>query len=222
MQPMTSGKSKTKSEPKPKPRARTYDSSRRNRQAAQTRAEVLAAAAELFNAHGWAGTTLAAVAATAGVAVETIYAGFGSKKGLLRAAMDVAIVGDAEPVPFAEREESARLGRGTREERLRAAAAVQTDIHERSAGRVARDPRRRFQRPGGRAVAARARARAARRDAAQPRFDLRARAVDEQLVDVCWALFSAEVYAKLTGDGGWTRADYERWLLEATTRIVGD
>ena len=48
------------------------------------------------------------------------------------------------------------------------------------------------------------------------------REVDEQLVDVCWALFSAEVYAKLTGDGGWTRAEYERWLPEATTRIIGD
>ena len=48
------------------------------------------------------------------------------------------------------------------------------------------------------------------------------RDLDEQIVDVCWALFSAEVYAKLIGDGGWTRAEYERWLLEATTRIVGD
>ena len=48
------------------------------------------------------------------------------------------------------------------------------------------------------------------------------RELDDQLVDACWALFSAEVYAKLTGDGGWTRAEYERWLPEATTRIIGD
>ena len=221
MQPMTSGKSKTKSEPKPKPRARAYDSSRRNRQAAETRAEVLAAAAELFNTHGWAGTTLAAVAATAGVAVETIYSGFGSKKGLLRAAMDVAIVGDAEPVPFAEREESARLGRGTRDERLRAAAAVQTDIHERSAGvwrailaAASNDPeveQWRHELELGRRIEMR-----------RSLGLIFEREVDEQLVDVCWALFSAEVYAKLTGDGGWTRAEYERWLQEATTRIVGD
>ena len=72
MQPMAPAKSKTTPDPKPKPRARTYNSSRRTRQAAQTRAEVLAAAAELFNTPGWAGTTLAAVAAAAGFAVETI------------------------------------------------------------------------------------------------------------------------------------------------------
>ena len=43
------------------------------------------------------------------MAVETIYTGFSSKKALLRAAMDVAIVGDAEPVPWLEREEIRRL-----------------------------------------------------------------------------------------------------------------
>jgi AcrR family transcriptional regulator len=218
---MASGKSKRTAARKPKPRARTYDSTRRNRQAAQTRAEVLTAAAELFNTHGWAGTTLAAVATNAGVAVETIYAGFGSKKGLLRAAMGVAVVGDAEPVPFVERDESARLGRGTREERLRAAAAVQTDVHERSAGvwrailaAASNDPeveQWRHELELGRRVEMR-----------RSLGLIFERDVDERLVDACWALASAEVYAKLTGDGTWTRTDYERWLAEAITRIVGD
>jgi Bacterial regulatory proteins, tetR family len=40
------------------------------------------------------GTTLAGIAAEAGVAVETIYTGFASKKALLLEAMNVAIVGD--------------------------------------------------------------------------------------------------------------------------------
>src|SRR5690349_19724964 len=105
-------------------RTRTYNSTRRSRQAAQTRSEILTATVELFGTNGWSGTTLAAIAAKADVAVETIYAGFGSKKGLLRAALDVAVVGDTEEIPFAERPEALRLGDGPLDERLRAAAQV--------------------------------------------------------------------------------------------------
>src|SRR4051794_13662370 len=113
-------------------KTRTYNSTRRSRQAAQTRAEILTAAIALFGENGWSGTTLAAIAARADVAVETIYAGFGSKKGLLRAALDVAVVGDADAVPFADRPEATRLGEGTLDERLAAAARVVTDINERT------------------------------------------------------------------------------------------
>lgn len=38
------------------------------------------------------GTTLAAIAAEAGTAVETIYSGFASKRGVLLAAIDVAFL----------------------------------------------------------------------------------------------------------------------------------
>jgi len=64
----------------------------RARQAAETRRTVLSAATRLFIERGWAATTLAAVAAEAGTAVETVYSAFGSKSGLLIAAIDVAIV----------------------------------------------------------------------------------------------------------------------------------
>ena len=55
------------------PAKRTYNSSRRTLQAAQTRDEVVRAAIALFRDTGWAGTTLAAIAEPAGVSVETIY-----------------------------------------------------------------------------------------------------------------------------------------------------
>src|SRR3954452_19560701 len=115
-------------------KTRTYNSTRRSRQAAQTRAEILTAAIELFTESGWAGTTLAAIAERASVAVETIYSGFGSKKGLLRAAIDVAVVGDSEEVPLAERPESIRLGEGTLEARVRAGVELNAAVHERSIG----------------------------------------------------------------------------------------
>ncbi|MGH9133320.1 MAG: TetR/AcrR family transcriptional regulator, partial [Ilumatobacteraceae bacterium] len=75
------------------PTRRPYRSTRRKQQAARTRSDVLAAAVRLFAEHGWSGSTLAAIAREADVAVETVYGAFGSKKGLLRAAMDVAVVG---------------------------------------------------------------------------------------------------------------------------------
>lgn len=64
---------------------REYDSSRRQRQAAQTRAEILQAARRLFSARGYAATTIEAIAAEAQVAEATVYAGFGSKRGILLA-----------------------------------------------------------------------------------------------------------------------------------------
>src|SRR6476646_10050186 len=100
------------------PAKRQYASTLRARQAADTKAQVLAAAAELFEESGWSGTTVAAIAQRAGVAVETVYSGFGSKKQVLRAVVDFAVVGDADPVPLAERPVFARQAEGTVEERI--------------------------------------------------------------------------------------------------------
>src|SRR4051812_26053926 len=120
--------------PAKSPAKRSYNSSRRSLQAAQTRDEVIRAAGARFSATGWAGTTLAAIAEEAGVSVETIYNGFGSKKGLLRAAMDAAVVGDTEPIPFVDRPEFLDLGKGTIDERIARGAAVVANTHARSAG----------------------------------------------------------------------------------------
>src|SRR5512137_1752617 len=59
--------------------------SHRQRQAQATREQILAAARELFQAQGYAPTTIAAVAGRAGVGVSTVYAVFESKRGILRA-----------------------------------------------------------------------------------------------------------------------------------------
>ena len=65
---------------------------------------MLDAARSLFLELGYASTTMAAVAAHAGVSVETVYKAFKNKPGLVKAVFDVAIVGDDEPVPLIERE----------------------------------------------------------------------------------------------------------------------
>src|SRR5262245_15378942 len=111
---------------------RVYNSSRRAAQAAQTRADVLAAAVECFSESGWSGTTLNAIAERAGVAVETVYNGFGNKKQLLREAMDVAVVGDAEPIPLVDRPEWAERQRGSRAERVAKGGAPNGEPPERT------------------------------------------------------------------------------------------
>jgi AcrR family transcriptional regulator len=67
-----------------------------------TRARVIGVASELFVRDGYLQTTMADIAAAAGVAVRTVY-GVGSKVEVLAAALDIAIVGDDEPVPVLER-----------------------------------------------------------------------------------------------------------------------
>ncbi|MFS0702961.1 TetR family transcriptional regulator [Cellulomonas sp. 179-A 9B4 NHS] len=70
---------------------------------------MLAAAADLFAEQGYAATSVAAVAARAGVSTQTVYNTVSGKPQLLKAAYDVALAGDDEPVPMAERPEVRRL-----------------------------------------------------------------------------------------------------------------
>lgn len=77
-----------------KPRRR-YDSTRRRAQAAETREDIVNSALKIFLETGYAGTTIIAIAAAAGVAVETIYRRFGSKAALFKAVVEAAIAGGA-------------------------------------------------------------------------------------------------------------------------------
>src|SRR6476646_10171225 len=82
---------------------RRYDSPRRRQQASATRSDILAAAQRLFERHGYAATTMAAVAAEAGVALKTVYVAFETKSGVLRALWHVLLRGDDETAPVGER-----------------------------------------------------------------------------------------------------------------------
>ena len=90
---------------------RRYDSARRQEQARQTRRAILDAAGRLFVDPGYAATPLTAVAAEAGVAVQTVYAVFGSKRQLLSDLVDVTLAGDDEPVALPDRRSSPRSAR---------------------------------------------------------------------------------------------------------------
>jgi AcrR family transcriptional regulator len=61
----------------------------RQRQAAETRRQIVRAARRLFVASGYAGTTVEAIAAEAGVAVATVYKAFGTKAAIARELNDL-------------------------------------------------------------------------------------------------------------------------------------
>lgn len=63
--------------------------------AADTRAALLRAARTHFSVHGYAGATLRAIAADADVSAALLVKYFGSKEGLLEAAVDLAAESDA-------------------------------------------------------------------------------------------------------------------------------
>ena len=61
------------------------------------------AATELFVLDGYSATTLERIASRAGVAVQTVYFHFGNKSSVLKEAVDIAAVGDDQPIAMLDR-----------------------------------------------------------------------------------------------------------------------
>ena len=200
-----------------KPR-RAYNSSRRREAAEQTRQRILAAARERFLAEGYAGTTIAAIAADAGTAAETVYANFRTKPALLEAVVRAAARGE-EPTAIPDQP-------GPR-------AAVAADDPREQLRRFAADVVLRLERVGpllrvlGAAEAAdpalaelHERVQAFRlenlRVVAAALARVGALAVPEDAAaETVWALASPDVHDLLTRRRGWSRERYADWL--ATT-----
>ncbi|RSN45200.1 hypothetical protein DMC64_20400 [Amycolatopsis sp. WAC 04197] len=200
---------------------RKYRSTLRARQVEQTRREVLDAAVDLFARKGWARTTVAAIAAAAGVAVETVYSGFGSKKALLRAAMDVAIVGDADPVPLVEREPYRKLSSEPQKRRLEGAIEIAGQIYSGPVSRLwaamheaaAGDPE---------VAQWRTELETGRRTTISETLELVYECrVDDRVIDVVWGLVSIETYTKFCLERGWTTEQWRDWAVEAVQLFAG-
>src|SRR6478736_2525533 len=112
---------------------RRYASTLRQEQAQQTRRAILDAAGRLFVDPGYAATPLTAIAAEAGVAVQTVYAVFGSKRQLLSDLVDVTTAGDDEPVALPDRAFVAEI-RALADPRAKLAryARQLTEVHQRN------------------------------------------------------------------------------------------
>lgn len=84
---------------------RAYDSTRRREQATETRRLIIRAAHDLFVIKGYGRTTIAEVAAAAGVAVETVYAAYRNKPTLLRQVWYATFRGDEADIRLLDRPE---------------------------------------------------------------------------------------------------------------------
>lgn len=195
---------------------RPYRSAVRDEAARRTRRAVVAAAAGLFVARGYAGTSLRDVAEAAGVARPTAAAAFGSKPALLRQVLDEALAGDDEPVPVARRPWFAPVWAATTTEDVLTAYADVCLLIGRRAGRLFEvvhraagdapevtelwEGLRRNRREGAAMVVGRARGRGPLRLPA------------ERAVDVVWASNDPAHYVTFVLERGWPEADLREWL----------
>jgi AcrR family transcriptional regulator len=187
---------------------------------------ILRAAHELFVRNGYQATTLTAVADAAGVAHRTVYVRFGTKAALLKRVVDMAIVGDLEPIDLVSRDwyRTATTAPAL-DARIAALAEGSARLMESVAGIIAVAGEAEPAEP---LVAAAARAgRAATRDAIRT-FWTRAR--DDGLLptgcDVPWladttsVLAHADTYLLMRETLGMTPKRYEKWLATTWRRMA--
>jgi len=199
-------------------KSRAYDSSRRRAQAAATRRDILEAAQRLFEQQGYAATTMAAIAAEAGVALKTVYLAFETKSGVLRALWNQLLRGDEGEAPVAERswyrevveepdpQRQLRLNaRNSRAAKTRIAGVLKVI---REAAPVEPDTGALWERiqtefhANQRVIVERLEERNALR-----------RGLDvDRATDILWTLNHPDVWQLLVGERGWTPEQYERWF----------
>jgi AcrR family transcriptional regulator len=203
-------------------RSRRYDNSTRAEQAKVTRRRVLDTTYRLLIDNGYAATTIKAVAAEAGVSIDTVYKTFGSKGKLIKDVYDVVLAGDDEPTPLMERPVWREfIAETTPRAKLRKYAAVCRLLQGRlgpllavlvSAARsgnpelVAFAETIKGERLAGAGAVVRALAEIGR---LRPELD------HERARDVIWTLNSPDVYQLFVRERGWTNDEYEQWLAHA-------
>jgi AcrR family transcriptional regulator len=181
----------------------------------------------MFVHRGYSATSVADVARHAEVSAQTVYNAFGTKQGLLKAAYDVALVGDDRPVPLAERPEVRRLyALDDASALLQGYARLGRTVVERvgplmlqiAAGAAAGDPdlvtHQRTtdgERLAGTAMVA---ARVEQLGSLAPGLTV------EAARDRIWTLNSVEVWHLLTATLGWSGVEYERWIGEMMCAAV--
>jgi AcrR family transcriptional regulator len=196
---------------------RPYESPRRRAQAEATRADILAAAQRLFEANGYAATTMTDIAKEAGVALKTVYLAVQTKSGLLRTLWNQLLRGHDSDRPVAEQgwylavldeqdpERQLRLNAhnsATGKKRIspileviRSAAASDPDVAalwQRIQSEYHANQR---------AIVERLH----QRGHLQPQLDVK------QATDILWTINHPNTWHLLVVDQGWTPDQYEQW-----------
>jgi AcrR family transcriptional regulator len=176
-----------------------------------TRERVVAAAAPLFVARGYLDTTMAELAAAAGVAVQTLYLTFGGKAAVLQAVWAAAT--PDRPAGWAEALTAASNGPAALGRHVEVTTALVERRHPLDAvlRAAAADPEPAELLATARAATLDAHARAVDELAEHPGFT-----VDMSLqraTDVVVTLLAPETYGLLVVQQGWTTPDWAEWAL---------
>jgi AcrR family transcriptional regulator len=176
---------------------------------------MVAAASDLFATHGYAGTTMEAVAASSGMSVQSVYFGFHSKAGLLQAALDAmpsaeATALDADP----RRALEALVERALTEHASSGAVAL-------AAASAA---------PGDEAVAEVLRGYEDRRSQAayalvlqlRARAPLRRGTTVRRAADVAFGLLSPQLADLMVRQRGWSPRRHAQWCAELLAHTLWD
>jgi AcrR family transcriptional regulator len=181
---------------------------------------VIEAARNLFLERGYGATTIEAISDLADVPPATVYRLFSSKHGILKALLDVSIVGDHENVPMADRPQVRSLADHPRpREQITGFVNVAAQVNGRIAplyrilvSAAGTDPdagalldELTQQRQQGQWTIARSLAHAGA---------LRPELRERDAADLIHALMSPELYRLLVIDRAWRTDRYERWLAQ--------
>jgi len=188
--------------------------SRRQKKARQTRLRILTAAAELFTRQGYTATTIQQIAE------QAVYSVFGTKAAILSAAFDVAVAGDDEPIPVAERPfvQAIRDAADPREKagifahHLRESAARTAGVVSVIESAATSDPEiaalwRKLRDQGLRGMTLAARG-------FREQGALRPGLTIARAADILWLYLGPWSYRVLVTQRGWTLDEYEAWLAE--------
>lgn len=199
---------------------RRYDSSSRQRQADQTRQTILDRARDLLASEGFDRMTIDSLAKASGVSTPTVYALFGSKKGILAAILDGArFGGDYEGLvhrALSEPDAIIRLGY---------AAAIARQIYDSERGML--------DLLAGAGVVSSELSQLLREKETE-RYATQSRLIDlihqsgklsprvslEEAKDVFWTLTGRDLYRMLVIERGWSPARYEAWLGSALAQSI--
>ena len=182
------------------------------------RRAVVDAARTLFLERGYPATTVEAISELSDVPPATVYRLFSSKLGILKALIDISIVGDDEAVPLQDRPQARALfADADPKQQLSGFAGICRAVNERTAplyrilvSAAGSDPgaatllgEQTRQRQAGQGQIARSLARARA---------LRPHLRERDAADIIHALMSPEVYRLLVSERGWPPDRYEEWL----------
>lgn len=205
-------------------RKRAYDASRRQEQARRSHNRIIETAERMFLCDGYTETTVQAIAATAGVSVDTIYKSFGGKPGLIRAIRDRVLEGEG-PIPAERRSDEIQARETNPHAIIRAWGAFVTELAPRGApimllirDAATTDPDVRALRDELDADRHKRMTDNARR--LKDTGHLRPGLSLAQAADVLWTYSSAELYELLVIRRRWTPQRYGKFVAEAMAKAL--